>query len=91
MVTAPVKTKPHKPCVAEYCNGYLVTGNHAKNGREYHIENSSGTVGVVHDNKRKALATAAGMARGDLPDPAKKKLEQRRSRRAPLPERKILK
>ena len=47
-------------------NGYNVTGNHAKSGREYHVCNAVNRVLHVSDGIEPAMAIARGMRTGDV-------------------------
>ena len=60
----------------EIHNGYLVTGNHAAVGREYHVALADGQVVRMADRQDRAIAVACGMAGGDMkPKPKPKRVE----------------
>jgi len=55
--------------ITEFCNGYNVTGNHGATVREYRICNAGGGIVRVEGGKRQALAVAASLPAGDVPEP----------------------
>lgn len=52
-----------------FVNGYNVTGNHAKVGREYHVCNAAGNVLQRANGIEPAMAVAAARLPGDVPEP----------------------